>query len=81
MIHLTGYFQIVPSWSAIGWDLNAEKVLLNANHVSMVRFAGVEDQEYSKVWKKLVIMARDAPGKVALNWQEDSKEVPGTTEP
>ena len=39
-----------------------------ANHHTMVKFRGPDDPEYEKVWKKLLIMVKEAEGKVETSW-------------
>jgi hypothetical protein len=47
----------------------------------MVKFAGDEDEEYGKVWEKLVIMERAAHEKIKANWAVEKKETPGAVIP
>ncbi|KAF8857512.1 hypothetical protein BDZ45DRAFT_652705 [Acephala macrosclerotiorum] len=66
---------VVPQWSAIGWEHNAEPVQIMANHITMVKFKGEDDPEYAKVWKKLAIMAREAEAKIEANWAMEEGRV------
>ncbi|XXH00698.1 hypothetical protein Hte_007048 [Hypoxylon texense] len=68
---------IVPQWSAIGWQDNAEPVQIMANHITMVKFRGKDDPEYNKVWKKLAIMAQEAGEKIERNWQVEEGQIAG----
>jgi len=47
----------------------------------MVKFTGDEDEDYRKVWEKLVIMERAAHEKVKANWAVEEKEPPGAAIP
>ncbi|KAI1115455.1 Alpha/Beta hydrolase protein [Nemania sp. NC0429] len=72
---------VVPQWSAIGWQDNAEPVQIMANHITMVKFRGEDDPEYNKVWKKLAIMAQEAEEKIKKNWVIEEGRQAGAANP
>ena len=61
--------KIVPRYLAtIPGDLNAEVVVLHADHIQMVKFDGSGDSDYVRVARYLVGLVEDAPTKVEQNW-------------
>ena len=69
---LLNKLQIMPFDPAIiSGVLNAQPVALNGDHVQMVKFNSVEDNDYCRVSSYIVTMVGRASVKAKENWKRE----------
>jgi hypothetical protein len=55
----------------------AEAIAIPADHVNMVKFSSHEDEAYQKVCGHLILLGKDAPGKISARWEQHGRSVQG----
>ena len=53
--------------------MDAESIVIHADHINMVKFASKEDSGYETVSGHLRIMAQDASKIVSSRWEEEER--------
>jgi hypothetical protein len=64
----------VPRVSAVvPGAVDAEPIIIHADHVNMVKFRSRSDEGYKKVLDYIQIMIQDAPDKVSFKWEKEDR--------
>jgi hypothetical protein len=65
---------VVPRASADGpYAVDAEPIVIHADHINMVKFASKDDHGYRTVSRHLRIMAQDASEVISSRWEAERK--------
>ena len=71
--------QVVPKTSAVvPGTVDAEQIMIHADHKTMVKFHSNEDNGYETVSGHLQIMAESADKAISLRWEEKGRINDGT---
>jgi hypothetical protein len=66
--------QVVPRASAVvPGAVDAEPIVIHADHVNMVKFASREDNGFKTISGHLQIMAQSADDVISLRWAEEER--------
>jgi hypothetical protein len=68
----------VPQASAVLPGISdAEAIAIPADRINMIKFSSRDDEVYRKVCGHLILLGRDAPGKVSARWEQYDRSVHG----